>query len=168
MVNADIEKEFLEAYDALSEPLYRHCFFRVFSESKAEDLVQETFMKTWQYISKGHTVENLKAFLYRVANNLVIDYSRKKKEDSLDSILADLPQLEPSYDGKKEIERDVLLAQVFEVIHGLPDDVRQLLLLRYGEDLDAKEIAQILKITPNNASVRLNRAHKLLQDLLDR
>lgn len=166
-MNESVENEFLEAYDSLAEPLFRHCYFRVYSKEKAEDLVSETFFKTWQYLIQGKEVENLKAFLYRVANNLVIDYSRKKKEDSLESILANSPQFEPSFDGREKTEHTMAVKEVFAVIDKLPDDMRQLLLLRYAEDLDPKEIADILGITANNVSVRLNRAHAMLKKVLD-
>ena len=76
---------FLTAYDKYADAIYRHCFFRVFSKEKAEELTQETFMRTWQYLEDGKEVLNLRAFLYRVANNLIIDHSRKKKEERLDN-----------------------------------------------------------------------------------
>lgn len=65
----NIEAQFLAAYDEWADAIYRHCFFRVYSKERAEELVQDTFMKTWQYLEKGNEVENLKAFLYKVAKS---------------------------------------------------------------------------------------------------
>jgi RNA polymerase sigma-70 factor (ECF subfamily) len=161
------DQEFIDAYDEFADALYRHCYFRVFSKERAEELVQETFMKAWQYVAKGNDVENMRAFLYRIANNLVIDYSRKKKEESLDALLAISPTYEPSVDGRKETERNLMIDHLHKVMQELPDDVRQILLLRYVEDLDPKEIALVLDITSNNVSVRLNRAHASLKQLID-
>ena len=166
MINAN-DQEFIQAFDEFSDALYRHCYFRVYSKEKAEELVQETFMKAWQYIAKGNEVENMRAFLYRIANNLVIDYSRKKKEESLDALLAISPTYEPSVDGRKETERNLMLDHLHQMMNLLPDEVRHILLLRYVEDLDPKEIALVLDITPNNVSVRLNRAHTTLKQLID-
>ena len=158
------KEEFLEAYDAYSDAIYRHCFFRVYSESRAEELVQETFLRTWEYLSKGKTVDNMRVFLYKVATNLIIDDSRKKRTESLDSLLERSPAAEPSYAGHADVERDVLLYEVRATMAKLPEDERKILSLRYVDDLDPKDIAEVLGITPNNVSVRLNRAMKRLRE----
>jgi RNA polymerase sigma factor (sigma-70 family) len=157
------EEKFLAAYDAHADAIYRHIYFRVYSDARAEELVQETFMKTWDYIKDGKRVDNLRAFLYRVATNLVVDDFRKKKEASLDAMLEESDAHEPRTDGRTETERNVLLHDVLETLKKLPEDEREILTLRYVDDLDPKDIALILDITANNASVRLNRAMQSLK-----
>jgi RNA polymerase sigma-70 factor (ECF subfamily) len=156
------EQEFLEAYDAYADALYKHCFFRVYSSARAEELVQDTFMKTWDYQRKGKRVDNLRAFLYKTANNLIIDYSRKRREASLEQELDQNPGWEPA-DEKPSPEHQLMLQQMRDSLKDLPEDARQLLTWRYIDDLDPKDIAAILDITPNNASVKLNRAIQLLK-----
>ncbi len=160
------QKEFLAAYDAHAEAIYRHVFFRVYSKTRAEELVQETFMKTWEYLRDGKHVENLRAFLYRVATNLVIDDVRKRKEVSLENLMEESDAWEPSVDGREAAERSVALRQVMETMQQLDDDAREILTLRYVDDLDPRDIAHTLGITPNNASVRLNRAMHELKKLM--
>ncbi|MBX4200907.1 RNA polymerase sigma factor, partial [Candidatus Parcubacteria bacterium] len=80
------QQEFLDAYKQHADAIYRHCYFRVYNKDLAEDLTQETFIKTWKYIVEGKKVDNIKAFLYRVAVNLIIDHSRKKKALALDDV----------------------------------------------------------------------------------
>jgi RNA polymerase sigma-70 factor (ECF subfamily) len=157
------ENEFLKAYEDYADAIYRHCFFRVFSKPLAEELTQETFMKTWQYLEGGKEVENLRAFLYRVANNLIIDYSRKKKEERLDNILEAAPEIEPAYDGRLKIEDDEMAREVIRTMDQLREDEKNILMMRYVEELDLKEIAEALDISVNNVSVRLNRAMKALR-----
>src|SRR3989344_3747748 len=99
-VEDEKKKTILDAYEGLGDALYRHCFFRVFNKSRAEELVQETFLRAWQYINEVKDVEHMRAFLYRIANNLIIDNYRKKKEESLDVLLAESHAYEPSGDGK--------------------------------------------------------------------
>lgn len=163
MNKADKEK-FLEAYDQYAEAIYRHCFFRVFSQNRAEDLTQETFLRTWQYIAGGNNVENLRAFLYRVANNLIIDESRKKKEESLDALLEESPAFDPPFDEREGIEKKILLEDIRLAMRELLPQERDLLIMRYVDDLEPKEIAEILDISPNNVSVKLNRAVKALKE----
>jgi len=67
------EKQFIDAYDKYSEAIFRHCYYRVFDRERAKDFVQETFCKTWKYIVDGNDIENIRAFLYKTANNLIID-----------------------------------------------------------------------------------------------
>ena len=81
------EQKFLEAYEAYADDLFRHAYFRVHDRERAKDLVQETFTKTWMTLSEGATIDNLRAFFYRVLTNAIIDESRKKKAVSLDTLL---------------------------------------------------------------------------------
>lgn len=161
-MDTNTENQFLEAYDAYAQALYRHCFFRVYSGTRAEELVQDAFMKTWDYVRKGGKVENWRAFLYRTTNNLIIDHSRKKREASLEHELEQNPGWEPA-DQSPSPEHATMLSQLRDSLEQLPEEERQLLVWRYVDDLDPKDIADILKITPNNVSVRLNRAVQLLK-----
>jgi RNA polymerase sigma-70 factor, ECF subfamily len=163
---SDPQKMFLEAYEAHAEAIYRHCYFRVFSRARAEELMQDTFMKTWQYLQNGNQVENIRAFLYQVANNLIIDDSRKKKEESLDALRED-DRFEPASDGHRRVERLALAREVREVMDRLSPGDREILVMRYIDDLDPREIAETLGITPNAASVRIHRATQALRELID-
>jgi RNA polymerase sigma factor (sigma-70 family) len=163
VMTEEIQQRFLEAHLNYSEAIYRHCFFRVFSKTRAEELVQETFMRVWQYLVQGKEVENMRAFLYRVANNLIIDESRKKKEESLEVLMEKSPGYEPFYEGHKSIEKQILYKQIVENMKDLPSDYKEILILRYIEDLDPKEIAEILETNANNVSVKINRAVKALK-----
>lgn len=161
------EEDFLKCYDEYADAIYRHCFFRVFSKPLAEELMQETFLRTWEYLGSGKQVDNLRAFLYRVATNLVIDHSRKKKEEPLEPLLENAPGLEPALDGAREMERNALAAEVIRAIRDLPEAERQIITLRYVDELEPREIASIMDITPNHVSVKLNRAMKILRKYLN-
>ncbi len=165
-MQTDVKNEFLDAYDRYADAIYRHCFFRIFSKPLAEELTQETFLKTWQYLAAGKEVQNLRAFLYRVANNLIIDYVRKKKEERLDVLMENSADVEPSYDGRNEMETAELAREIAEVMQELRTEDREILTMRYLDQLELKEIADTLGITANNVSVRLNRALKALRELL--
>jgi RNA polymerase sigma-70 factor (ECF subfamily) len=161
-------EQFLKAYDDHSDAIYRHCFFRVFSKPQAEELVQEAFMRTWGYLQDGKRVDNIRAFLYRVANNLIIDQSRKKREESLEAVLENAPGLEPVMDNTVEAdtERNALMQDILRVVEDLPEEDRRLITLRYVDELETGEIAKILDISSNHASVKLSRAMKALRELL--
>lgn len=161
------EKKFLAAYDALADAIYRHCYFRVFSKARAEELTQDTFLRAWEYLSSGRKVENMKPFLYRIATNLIIDDSRKHKEESLDRLMGEeTAPFDPPSDDHITIERQVLLKQIAAEMGRLSSDARELLTMRYVDDLDPKEIAEILDMTANNVSVKINRALKEIRSFI--
>ncbi len=164
----DNQKKFLAAYDQYADAIYRHCFFRVYSKARAQELMQETFMKAWQYERAGQTIENLRAFLYQIATNLIIDESRKKKEESLEMLLQNAPGAEPATDSRPNIEHDILIKDIKVQMERLPEEARDILTLRFIDDLEPKEIALILKISANHASVKINRALQLLRDQIEK
>src|SRR3989344_5622010 len=108
----NLEQEFLKAYDDLADAIFRHCYFRVSDRDKAKDITQDTFTKTWEYIARGGKVESIKAFLYRVANNLIVDEFRKKKELSLER-LAD-SGFEPESHDDKNIRTGIEVKEVLK------------------------------------------------------
>src|SRR3989344_8687889 len=127
MIGNEQEKEFLKLYDDLADPIFRHCFFRVSDREKAKDIMQETFTRTWEYLAKGETVKNLKAFLYRVANNLIIDAYRKKKEVSLDNLMSE--GFEPGLDERSKNEAGIDAKLAMSVINKLDDKYRKPILM---------------------------------------
>ena len=161
-----MEKTFFKAYEKYSDAIFRHCYFRVFNKDKAKDLTQEVFMRTWQYLVGGVEVENIRAFLYRVANNLVIDYVRRKKEQSLDRMRED-QGFDPADESKDRLLRLLEGGEIIRVLNKLPSKYREVIQMKYLDDLDIKEIASALEETENNVSVRLHRGIQQLKDILE-
>lgn len=156
----ELEQKLLSAYNQYADAIFRHCYFRVSDKGKAEDIMQETFMKTWQQIVRGEDIREMRAFLYRVANNLIIDHYRKKKDESLDLLQED--GFEPTSDDWKSIEAGVFGREITELLSRLGDSDRELIVMRYIDDLPVKEIARIIEKSENVISVRIYRALKKL------
>jgi RNA polymerase sigma-70 factor (ECF subfamily) len=156
---------FLKAYDAYADALFRHCYFRVYDRERARDLMQETFARTWECIVDGKDIENLRAFLYRVANNLVIDFVRKKKESSLDDMMEQ--GFEPSAPTDKRIVNSAEAANIISALDKVDEKHRDVIVMRYVDGLSPKEIAGILDESENAVSVRLHRAIKDVRRHID-
>lgn len=163
--NKHIMEQFVKAYEELSDAIFRHCYFRIGDRERAKDLMQDTFTKSWKYISEGAEVSNLKAFLYRVANNLIIDEYRKKKESSLDTMMAD--GFDPGFDDRNKNELAIDVKQVIGVVNKLDEKYREPVLMRYIDELSPKEIANIIGESENNVSVRIHRGLKQLKETLE-
>ena len=158
------EKQFIEAYEQYSEPIFRHCYYRVFEREKAKDLVQETFFKTWKYLIKGNEIENIRAFLYRTANNIIIDESRKKKHVSLDAIME--KGFNPSIDTREADSNYFSAKEVVEVLHVLDEKYKDVIMMRYIDGFSTREIASIVGETEDNVYVRMHRGIKKVKELM--
>ncbi len=161
-------KEILEqAYDQFADAIFRYCYFHTSSREKALDITQDTFVKTSEYLSSGRKIDNLRPFLYRVARNLVIDERRKKKSYSLDRMKEDGFEL---WSGESEItaRENVFEARMaLETIEQLGDKYKEVIILRFAEDMSVKDIARVLGKSENAVSVRIHRAVEKLKKILD-
>ncbi|OGG57053.1 hypothetical protein A3D71_02745 [Candidatus Kaiserbacteria bacterium RIFCSPHIGHO2_02_FULL_55_20] len=160
------EKAFLEAFEAYSDALYRHAYFRLSDKERAYDLAQDTFLKAWDYVAGGGTVKQYKSFLYHILHNLVIDEYRRKKSGSLDALLeneAAAPAIEEmlSEGSVRETEEAYDEVALVETIRSripeLPDDYRVALTLRFIDGLSTREIAEVVGVSENVVSVRIHR-----------
>src|SRR3989338_7567339 len=133
----------------------------------AKDVVQEAFSRTWLYLSEGKDIEYMRAFLYRVANNLIVDASRKKKSSSLDAMMEN--------DGFEVADESLthpdIIPQTREVVEHLKslDDIyRVAITKRFFEEKSPKEIAVELGVSENVVSVRIHRGIERLGRLMKR
>ena len=136
----------------------------VYNREKARDLTQEAFIKAWTYLKDGKEVQNLKAFIYRVANNLIIDDVRKKKEASLDALAEN--GFDPSLGTQTSEENRIDGLILKETLQLLDEEYREVVYMRYIENLQPREIAEILNESVNIISVRIHRGLKKLKKIL--
>ncbi len=161
----ETEVQFLACYDAHSDAIFRQCFFKTSDREVAKDLMQDAFTKVWDYLAQGNEVENLKAFLYTVANNCIKDWYKKHR-----AVPASALEYDPFAGFEDETENTVVIAEVSLVLRSLKrldDRDREVLMMRFVEGLPPKEIAVILGERENTISVRITRALKKLRMILD-
>lgn len=171
-LSGDHEQRFLDAFNEYGDALFRHAFIRISDRERAIDIVHDTFTKVWGYVRNGHVIEQYRPFLYKVLNNLIIDEYRKARESSLDALFEkdgvdegtfddlttnDVESLAATLDGKK----------AFETLEQLPDVYREVIVLRFVDELGPKEISELIEESENVVSVRLHRGLKQLRDLIE-
>ena len=165
--NENLKNDFHEAYKLHADALFRFSFFKLSDREKAKDIVQDTFVRYWEYVAADGQVDNVKAFLYRIANNAIIDNHRKKKEISLDILEED--GFDPmDTESHHTMARSLDSKRALELVNNLKDKEREVILLRYVEGLSVKEIAEVLDERENTVSVKIHRALKELQDMFDK
>ena len=153
------EQALRECFEKYADMLYRLCLFRLHGdEMGASDLVQESFYRAGMELAKWKEIQNLKSFIFRISTNLIIDLSRKVKTESLDEKEEDeyipeatIPSPEKQAYAQIEIER------MYGILDELPEQDRDLFLLRFVEDITPKEIAEMLGLDTNSLTVRLHR-----------
>lgn len=163
---------FEEAFSAYADELFRHAFFRLSDRERAVDLVQDCFLRAYDYARRA-AIDDMRAFLYRTLRNLIIDEYRKKKSYSLDALLEDEERnteaLLPTDDtntveaAMERLDARAALRKVAE----LPPDYSEVLMLRYVDGLTPTEIAERINVSENLVSVRIHRALKALRILIE-
>lgn len=137
------------------DKIYKYCYFKVKNKDVAEDLTQETFLKYFSqnsYINRGKPL----AYLYTIAKNQCIDYFRKTQtfplednlilNDNVDSILTNLA--------------------VKQAIDTLPENLAEIILLRFCNELGIGEIAAFLNISRFTVYRKINYALGILKKTL--
>ncbi|MDB5194914.1 MAG: polymerase sigma-70 factor, subfamily [Parcubacteria group bacterium] len=164
MDHEDTKDHFLTVYDQYGDDIFRFCILKVSTREVAQDITQEVFTRFWQQLRGGTAVGNDRALLYTIARNLVIDWYRKRKEQSLDMLTEEGFEFASADQGS--IEQHAQMREVLDVIQGLDEPSREALTLRFVEGLSPKDIAAISGESANAVSVRINRALKKVQDHL--
>lgn len=157
------------AFDALVERhkvrVYTYVCGYVKDEELADDIFQETFVKVISTIKQGRYVENgrFAAWITRIAHNLIIDFFRQEKSENVQS--ADgtgVNILNRKELSEATIEDDLVLSQIHadvrRMVMQLPDNQRQVLVMRYYKNMSFKEIADVTKVSINTALGRMRYA----------
>lgn len=164
-INPESVETFQKAYDMYRKALASHAFYKINDAMISEDLVQETYLKTWAYLVKGGKIDKMKAFLYHVLNNLIVDQYRKHKESSLDFLLE--KGFEPDYNDTETVTNILDGRSAFILIEKLPESYREVMKMKYVQDLSLEEMSLITGKSRNTLAVRLHRGAQKLKALYE-
>jgi len=151
------------AHNNYDQGMNSYAFFKVHNHATGQDLVQDTFIKTWAYLVKGGKIDLMKPFLYHILNQLIIDEYRKHKTSSLDTIIE--KGFEPSFDHSEHIFNIFDGKAVLLLIQYLPKKYEKVMRMRYKQDLSLKEISLITGQTRNTIAVQTHRGLVKLRKL---
>ncbi len=145
--------------------LTQHAFFKLHNRALSEDLVQDTFMKTWNYLVRGGKIDIMKSFLYRILNNLIVDEYRKRKTTSLDVLLE--KGFEPGTDHRERLMNTADGKTALLLISRLSVRYRKVMHMRYVQDLSLKQMAFVTRQSKNTVAVQLHRGLAKLKMLYE-
>lgn len=142
--------------------LITHAFLKVNDRSMSEDLVQETFMKTWKYLVRGGKIETMKAFLYHILNDLIVDEYRKHKSPSLDALIE--KGFEPVSANSPSLANTILDGKAALIlIQQLPEAYQKVMRMRYVQNLSLREMSLITGKSKNALAVQTHRGLEKLK-----
>ena len=159
---------FRALYQDLYDPVFRFVGRRVRRREDVEDLVGRVFHRLLERLGDIDPRRgSVRMFVFAVARNAVIDHVRARREgtplDDVAPVLAD--DRGTPFDSLVQKERVKALRAA---VATLPDDVQEVLALRYGDGLEHAEIAALLGQTPAAVRQRLSRAQRSLREVLQR
>lgn len=145
--------------------VYTYILLTIKNQQLAEDLFQETFIKVIQSLRRGKYRDNGRflSWVIRIAHNLIIDHFRKEKQ--MNSISNDESEVD-LFNSKKLADQNIeeiivenqIRSELRDLINALPDDQREVVLLRHYGELSFKEIADQTDVSINTALGRMRYA----------
>ncbi|MCK9438688.1 RNA polymerase sigma factor [Patescibacteria group bacterium] len=165
------QKAFEELYDKNADDIYRFIFFKTGKKEDANDLCSLSFLKTWEYIQKNSlsNKETLRALLYKITRNVIIDHYRSSRQEnvSLDDEENKIDVVDDSIDIELEISTQIDYEILSKKMMEIKNEYREIVVMRYVNELSLDEIAEITGKKKMNIRVLLHRALKALKDVMD-
>ncbi len=156
--------------------VYSYAYHLLGNREDAQEISQETFIKLWNALPDFREEASLSTYLLRIVKNACLDFLRKKKEAVLplnelssegEEYDRGLTDDNPEHNPAEAFARKEQIETVRRAIAALPDDAREILVLREFQNLTYAEIAAILELEEGTVRSRLNRARIKLKKILE-
>lgn len=163
---------FIKVYDENVSEIHRFVYFKIGNREEANDLTSVIFLKAWHHI-QNKTLEDsntLRALLYKIARTSIIDYYREtggKKTASLDDEENRIDVIDETVDPQERLDSASNLKLVMKHLPRLKDEYREVIIMRFINDLSLEEIAEISGKKKGNIRVLLHRALTALRELVE-
>ena len=139
--------------------IYRYCSYHVRNRELAQDITQDVFLKFIKEIDRYKEYGRLKNYLYVIAKNSIRDYIRKTQH-------VNLKLVEEGYDDGG-IDEKLMQMSIWEALDSLDDLDKEIIILRYYQELRIKDISQIIDIPASTVRYKLKNAEKTLKNRLE-
>ncbi|TAN34018.1 RNA polymerase sigma factor [Patescibacteria group bacterium] len=163
------QNAFVILYDKYAGAIFRHIIFRGGDKAVAEDIASQTFMRFWDWLRENKPVKSCKALLYRIAGNLFIDLTRTKEYKNLS--LEDMSENKGAQPAAKEniaidLEKKEEITALKNALNKLPELYKQILTMRYLDELSVAEIAKATGKKSGAIYVSIYRGIKALRQAM--
>lgn len=152
------EKEFEINFNRLYLPLGMYGLRIVGDADIAEDIVQDCFLKVWEFLKNGGDIDNFSSFMYRSVRNGCISFLRKRPQTVGEEMIPDI--------SEEDIDTSVRDARIWKAIDDLPPKCREVFLLSKRDGLNNDEIARNMDISIKTVKNQMTKAYSRLRDAL--
>jgi len=160
---SQLSKAYSKIYEKYVDRIYRFVYLKVSSQEIAEDLTSEVFTRGWQAYRDNNKIDNVTAFLYQIARNLIVDHYRERGRVQLVSVEAAPQVSDPGPDLEEEAILKSDFYQVKNALADLKEDYREVLVWYYLDELSVREIAKMLGKSEEAVRVQVHRALNALK-----
>jgi RNA polymerase sigma factor (sigma-70 family) len=150
-------------YDNYIRTIYNFIYYKTFHKETAEDLTSQTFLKVLKNINSVDPEKSFRSWLYKVAQNTVLDHYRTQR---MTSDIDDLWDLSDDTDIVLEVDDADSVRTLKKHLNTLPQSDRDIILMRVWQELSYKEIAEIVGKTEASCKMSYSRSIKKLRALL--
>ncbi len=150
--------------DRYEKRLKNYLLYLTKDKEKINDIVQNTFIKTYVNLNSFNKKMKFSSWIFRIAHNEAINLLKKEsffKQIDLNLFI----NLKNDENSQEKIEKEEINLTVKKCLSQLPFDYKEIIALYYFEDKSYEEISDILRLSINNVGVKLNRAKKMLKKI---
>lgn len=144
--------------------IYAYCFRHLGHRETAEDITQETFLRFLRNVERYREYGKIKNYLYVIAGNVIRDHYRKPKELPVEKEMYTEGKSMPDMDVEHAAER----VEIREALAALESPDREIIILRYYQELKIKDIAAVMNMPASTVRYRLKTAEKELKRRLEK
>lgn len=157
--------EFTRYYEEFKNPIFNYLLYRVsFDRDVAEDLTSEVFIKAFENFHRFDRTRSFKTWIFTIAHNHLINFVTGRRQTvSLDEAIAIGADKETAKNFGEEVDTKVLTEEIFSMVSELPESQRELVVMRYVNDLSNSEIASVLRKDEGAVRTALSRAVSALR-----
>ncbi|MDD3822852.1 MAG: RNA polymerase sigma factor [Sphaerochaetaceae bacterium] len=167
-IKSSENESFRHVYEEVFPVVMRVAYHVTYNMDVSEDICQEAFIRFYEKNIDFRSVDEAKYWLIRVTKNLAINVmKRKSREQAMVEKIKKAPKV-PMRNGEDALIDSETRTLVREAVEKLPEKLKAVLVLKEYADLNYKQIAGILRISESNVKVRVHRARKIMESMLDR
>lgn len=162
--NLDLYGQLMMRYE---QKLLRYVIYLIHDSSKADDVVQDTFIKTYQNLNGFNPKYKFSSWIYRIAHNEAMNAIKKDRHIMRDLDVEEIR--EASYESNiiRDIDRAILRGNIKACLDEIDNKYREVLMLLFYENMKYSEIADILHVPISTVGVRAKRAKIKLKQICE-
>ena len=163
--DADAFEQLVVAY---RDQVFRLALRMCGNEADADEVAQEAFLSAWKALPNFRGDSQFSTWLYQLTTHAAIDLMRREKRQIAAEDITEVSAPDPGPSPQQQAERSETRQAVRDAMGQLSPEYRQIVVLRFLEDLSYEEIGAALKLPSGTVKSRLNRAKSQLKDILSK